>query len=281
MDRKSKINDIVILYYLMNNIKIKPLKNLKNEYVFRRYDIESNDENLAVCCACLKRLKIRDETDLLELFETYKDEINNTLSLKNINKFQLLKQGYFKYVVKYKSNYEIFKSTFNLSNYNENYREYIYYKTMIKGKLNDKNLVKNLNRDVIIFNIVDVIKLYKHTYKKYGCEYKYYVYNDKIIEFTSNLSILYPALLNYSFRNKYITFDQNKILGIYLSNLHKIILFQSDKLNGNYKIWKQPNADIIRLYILNTNKYVYSKKYKNITHLYGYLDYHGKFNNNY
>ena len=64
MECKSKINDIVILYYLMKKLNIKPLINSKNEYVFRRYDIETDDENLAVCCGCLKRLQIRDEQEL-------------------------------------------------------------------------------------------------------------------------------------------------------------------------------------------------------------------------
>jgi len=284
MNRKSKINDIVILYYLMKKLNTKPLINSKNEYVFRRYDIETDDETLAVCCGCLKRLQIRNKQDLEILFNDYIDDINNTLNINNYNKFKKLKEGYFKNIVRYKNNSEKFYELFNFNNYNENYKNYIYYKTMLKNELNNdevlSKIVKDLFKDEIIFNIDKSLDVNENSYRRSGCIYTYYSYKYQVIESTHNINLLYLPLLEYLKNTKFIKFDKNKLIGIYLHQLHKIIILQSNKLNSIYKIWKQPNVDIIRLYDKNSK---YNDEYIQIKYipvdenkLYDYITYYGE-----
>ena len=284
MDRKSKINDVVILYYLIKKLNIKPLINSKNEYVFRRYDIETDDENLAVCCGCLKRLQIRISLELEILFNDYIDEINDILNIKLNTKFRKLKAGYFKNIARYKSNSEKFYESFNFNNYNENYKNYIYYKTMLKNELNDDkiliNIVKDLNKDRIIFNVSSKLDINENSYRRNGCIYTYYSYKHQVIESTHDINLLYLPLLEYLKNNKFIKFDKNKLIGIYLHQLHKIVILQSNKLNSFYKIWKQPNADIIRLYDKNSkydDEYIQIKYIPiNENKLYNYITYYGE-----
>jgi hypothetical protein len=259
MEHKPKINDIIILYYLMKKLSVKPLINSKSEYVFRRYDIETDDENLAVCCGCLKRLQIRTSSELETLFNNYNDEINKVI---NNYKFKNLKIDYFKNVARYKNNSERFYKSFNPNNHTENYKNYVYYKVIPKIELNnDKilmNIVKDLNKDEIILNITSKLNITKNSYRCNNCIYTYYMFQYQIIESTHNISLLYLPLLEYLKNNKFIKFDENELIGIYLHQLHKIIILQTNKLNSIYKIWKQPNADIIRLYDKN-NEYIWIK----------------------
>ena len=200
------------------------------------------------------------------------------------NKFRKLKTGYFKNIAMYKSNSERLYGSFNFNNYSENYRNYIYYKTMLKTELNISEnevlskIVKDLNEDEIILNVDKLLDINKNSYKRNGCIYTYYTYENQVVESTHCINLLYLPLL--SMNNKFIIFDKNETIGIYLHQLHKIILLQSNKLDSCYKIWKQPNVNTIRLYDKNSrnNRYIQIKcvSIDNKLYLYDYITYYSE-----
>lgn len=248
----SKINDIIILYYLIKIKHIKPLLTNDNKYAFKRFDISQEDENYAVCARCLKRLEIRNEINLNAIFDSNINEINKIIKS---NYFMELKHNYFKGIAKNESivinnsEKENSHKCFNLAMEME-----------ILDNLNecdtiDMNKLNASQNDYLIHSIPHS-SFKSKTYYRYNNKYKYLTYKNKLVPVYYQTCLLHNALLKRINYSKNFVIDKDGLIGLYQHQLKRVILFKFPKRfkNMKVKIWHQTNANIIRLYPNNKEK---------------------------
>jgi len=291
----TKLNDISIVYYLVKKEKsvgatsarnIELLKNNDNKFVFKRYDIDEDDENVAVCCVCLKRLEIRTEEELNKVFDEYYDEIDKIIKSYNFTK---LKLQYFKGVIKFR--YEAFKSKCNeiknKINLTDNNYNYVMFKCLPKrNNLNDKFL-KYLNSNSYEDKIINAkcTTILKKYYVKNNINHYYYRYKDEILKFY-NKNILYNYFYMYycKYKNdKYKTVDiklnECKYVILYSRCLNKYVLVDVSFIHKKYKLWipKYENG-VIYLYDEYDNYIKFEKMETYTCYIENYYYYKNRYN---